>query len=195
MLQIGIPNMEVGMTIFYVLLGILILIGLYVVSVYNKYVRLRNQGEEAESAIDAHLKQRYDLVPNLVETVKGYAKHEEKTLTAVIEARNKAINATGLEDKDSADKAFSSTLKSLFALSEAYPDLKANQGFLDLQAQLQKIEEQLLSARKYYNAIIKGLNTIIEVFPSSLVASLFHFGKKPYLAIEEEARARVEVKF
>jgi LemA protein len=195
MLQIGIPNMEVGMTILYILIGVVILIGLYVVSVYNKYVRLRNQGEEAESAIDAHLKQRYDLVPNLVETVKGYAKHEEKTLTAVIEARNKAINATGLENKDSADKAFSSTLKSLFALSEAYPDLKANQGFLDLQAQLQKIEEQLLGARKYYNAIIKGLNTIIEVFPSSLVASIFHFGKKPYLAIEEEARARVEVKF
>ncbi|MDD2394541.1 MAG: LemA family protein, partial [Sphaerochaeta sp.] len=125
------------MTILYILIGVVILIGLYVVSVYNKYVRLRNQGEEAESAIDAHLKQRYDLVPNLVETVKGYAKHEEKTLTAVIEARNKAINATGLEYKDSADKAFSSTLKSLFALSEAYPDLKANQGFLDLQAQLQ----------------------------------------------------------
>ena len=129
------------------------------------------------------------------DTVTYKCAGEEKTLTAVIEARNKAINATGLENKDSADKAFSSTLKSLFALSEAYPDLKANQGFLDLQAQLQKIEEQLLGARKYYNAIIKGLNTIVEVFPSSLVASIFHFGKKPYLAIEEEARARVEVKF
>jgi LemA protein len=98
-------------------------------------------------------------------------------------------------DKNEANNAFSSTLKSLFALSEAYPDLKANQGFLDLQAQLQKIEEQLLGARKYYNAIIKQLNTICEVFPSSIIASMAHFSKKPYLEIEEEARARVEVKF
>lgn len=183
------------MTFLYIILGIVVLIGLYVVSVYNKYVRLRNQSEEAESAIDAHLKQRYDLVPNLVETVKGYAKHEQQTFTSVIEARNKAMGAGSLEEKDEANKAFSSTLKSLFALSEAYPDLKANQGFLDLQAQLQKIEEQLLGARKYYNAIIKHLNTICEVFPSSLVAAMVHFSKKPYLQIEEEARARVEVKF
>ena len=105
------------------------------------------------------------------------------------------MGAGSLEEKDEANKAFSSTLKSLFALSEAYPDLKANQGFLDLQAQLQKIEEQLLGARKYYNAIIKHLNTICEVFPSSLVAAMVHFSKKPYLQIEEEARARVEVKF
>lgn len=183
------------MAAVYIIIAIVVLIGLYVVSVYNKYVRMRNQGEEAESAIDAHLKQRYDLVPNLVETVKGYAAHEKNTLTAVIDARNKAMSATTLEEKDTANKAFSSTLKSLFALSEAYPDLKANQGFLDLQKQLQKIEEQLLSARKYYNAIVKNLNTIIEVFPSSIVASMFHFSKKPYLAIEEEARQRVEVKF
>ncbi|MGE4583992.1 MAG: LemA family protein [Sphaerochaeta sp.] len=183
------------MTILYILLAVLLLLVLYGISVYNRYVRLRNQGEEAESAIDAHLKQRYDLVPNLVETVKGYAKHEEKTLTSVIEARNKAMSATTMEDKESANQAFSSTLKSLFALSEAYPDLKANQGFLDLQQQLQKIEEQLLMARKYYNAIIKQLNTICEVFPSSVIASIAHFAKKPYLVIEEEARARVEVKF
>ncbi len=183
------------MTILYILLAVVLLLVLYGISVYNRYVRLRNQAEEAESAIDAHLKQRYDLVPNLVETVKGYAKHEEKTLTSVIEARNKAMSATTMEDKESANQAFSSTLKNLFALSEAYPDLKANQGFLDLQQQLQKIEEQLLMARKYYNAIIKQLNTICEVFPSSVIASIAHFTKKPYLAIEEEARARVEVKF
>lgn len=183
------------MIAFYVILGIVVVLALYFVSVYNRLVRLRNQGEEAEAAIDAHLKQRYDLVPNLVETVKGYASHEQKTLTAVIEARNKAMNATGTEAKDEANKAFSSTLKSLFALSEAYPDLKANQGFLDLQSQLQRIEEQLLNARKYYNAIVKLFNTTCDVFPSSIVASMAHFTKKPYLAIEEEARARVEVKF
>ncbi|MBZ4673522.1 MAG: LemA family protein [Spirochaeta sp.] len=183
------------MIIVYILIVLVLLLALYGISVYNRYVRLRNQAEEAESAIDAHLKQRYDLVPNLVETVKGYAKHEEETFTKVIEARNMAMNASGMVDKNEADNAFSSTLKSLFALSEAYPDLKANQGFLDLQAQLQKIEEQLLSARKYYNAIIKQLNTICEVFPSSIIASMAHFSKKPYLEIEEEARPRVEVKF
>ncbi len=183
------------MTIVYILIAVVVLLALYGISVYNRYVRLRNQSEEAESAIDAHLKQRYDLVPNLVETVKGYAKHEKETLASVIEARNKAMGATSRMEKEEADKAFSSTLKSLFALSEAYPDLKANQGFLDLQGQLQKIEEQLLNARKYYNAVIKQLNTICEVFPSSLVALLAHFSKKPYLSIEEEARSRVEVSF
>lgn len=183
------------MLIVYILLALLVLLLIWGVSVYNRYVRLRNQGEEAESAIDAHLKQRYDLVPNLVETVKGYAKHEEETLTKVIEARNRAMGAGTLEEKDQLNASFSTTLKSLFALSEAYPDLKANKGFLDLQEQLTKIEGQLLSARKYYNAIIKQLNTICEVFPSSIVASIAHFTKKPYLNIEEEARARVDVKF
>ena len=183
------------MLIVYILLALLVLLLIWGVSVYNRYVRLRNQGEEAESAIDAHLKQRYDLVPNLVETVKGYAKHEEETLTKVIEARNRAMGAGTLEEKDQLNASFSTTLKSLFALSEAYPDLKANKGFLDLQEQLTKIEGQLLSARKYYNAIIKQLNTICEVFPSSSVASIAHFTKKPYLNIEEEARARVDVKF
>ena len=183
------------MTPLIIIIAVLVLLALYVISVNNKYVRLKNQGEEAASALDAHLKQRYDLVPNLVETVKGYAQHEQKTLTAVIEARNKAVSAPTLEARDEADKAFSSTLRSLFALSESYPDLKANQGFLDLQKQLQKIEEQLLGARKYYNAVIKQINTLIELFPSSLVAKVLHFSKKEYLVIEDEARARVEVKF
>ena len=178
-----------------IIIAVLVLLAIYVISVNNKYVRLKNQGEEAASALDAHLKQRYDLVPNLVETVKGYAQHEQKTLTAVIEARNKAVSAPTLEARDEADKAFSSTLRSLFALSESYPDLKANQGFLDLQKQLQKIEEQLLGARKYYNAVIKQINTLIELFPSSLVAKVLHFSKKEYLVIEDEARARFEVKF
>ena len=129
--------------------------------------------------------QRCDLIPNLVETIKGYASHEKETLTAVIEARNKAMSATTLTEKNDANNAFSSTLKTLFALSESYPELKANQGFLDLQAQLQKIEESLLSARKYYNAVINDINTMIQTFPSSVVASIFSFKKLPYLSIEE----------
>lgn len=179
----------------YIIIAALVVLALYVVGINNKYVRLKNAAEEAASALDAHLKQRYDLVPNLVETVKGYAQHEQKTLTAVIEARNKAVSAPTLEARDEADKAFSSTLRSLFALSESYPDLKANQGFLDLQRQLQKIEEQLLGARKYYNAVIKQINILIELFPSSVVAKILNFPKKEYLVIEEEARSRVEVKF
>jgi LemA protein len=179
----------------YIIIGVVVLILIYGIGVYNKLVRLRNDGEESVAAIDAHLKKRYDLVPNLVETVKGYASHEKGTLTAVIEARNMAMSATTLTEKNEASNAFSSTLKSLFALSESYPELKANQGFLDLQVQLQKIEEELLSARKYYNAIINDLNIMIQTIPSSIIASIAHFKKQPYLTIEDEARAQVKVKF
>ncbi len=179
----------------YIIIGVVVLILFYGIGVYNRLVRLRNKSEESVAAIDAHLKNRYDLVPNLVETVKGYASHEKGTLTAVIEARNMAMSATTLTEKNEASNAFSSTLKSLFALSESYPDLKANQGFLDLQNQLQKIEEQLLSARKYYNAIINDLNTMIQTIPSSIVAGIAHFAKQPYLTIEDEARSQVKVKF
>jgi len=178
-----------------IIIAIVVVLALYYASVYNRLVRMKNQVEEASSAIDAHLKQRYDLVPNLVNTVKGYAAHEKGTFEAVIEARNKAMGATTMEEKDEANKNFSSTLKSLFALSEAYPELKANENFLDLQKQLQKIEEELLSARKYYNAVVKQMNNIVAVFPSNIVANMAHYGKLPYLAIEEEAKARVEVKF
>ncbi|HHU88543.1 MAG: LemA family protein [Sphaerochaetaceae bacterium] len=174
---------------------VVVLIALYFVAVYNKLVRLRNRSEESAAAIDAHLKKRYDLIPNLVETVKGYASHEKGTLTAVIEARNKALQATTLTEKNDASNAFSSTLKSLFALSENYPELKANEGFLSLQSQLQKIEEELLQVRKYYNAIIGDINTMIETIPSSIVASLTKFKKLPYLTIEEVARENVKVQF
>lgn len=183
------------MEITIIIIAIIVLILLYGVAIYNKLVRLRNQSEESAAAIDANLKKRYDLVPNLVETVKGYAKHEQETLTAVIEARNRAMGATTLTEKNEASNAFSATLKNLFALSESYPDLKANQGFLDLQTQLQKIEDDLLQARKYYNAVIGDINTMIQTIPSSFVASIAKFTKLPYLAIEEEARGRVDVRF
>ncbi len=180
---------------FIIILIVLFLLVLYGVGVYNKLIRLRNQSEESGAAIDAHLKKRYDLIPNLVETVKGYATHEQETLTNVIKARNSAMGGATLTERNDAANAFSQTLKSLFALSESYPDLKANQGFLDLQKQLQSIEDELLHARKYYNAIISDINTIVETVPSSIVASLTHFKKLQYLAIEEEARERVSVSF
>ncbi|MBQ7508145.1 MAG: LemA family protein [Spirochaetales bacterium] len=176
---------------------VVVLLVLLVASTYNACVRLKNQGEEAYAQIDAHLKQRYDLIPNLVETDKGYAKHEQGTLTAVIEARNKAMSASGVEEKDKADKAFEGTLKSLFALSEAYPDLKANTNFMDLQNQLSKLETEILQARKYYNGVVKTFNTKIETFPTSLIVGLFggKFKKMAYLEVAEAERQNVKVQF
>ena len=180
-----------------IIIAVVVFILLFVVSTYNKCVTLKNQGEEAYAQIDAHLKQRYDLIPNLVETVKGYAKHEQGTLTAVIEARNKAMSASGVAEKDKADKAFEGTLKSLFALAEAYPDLKANENFKDLQTQLTRLESEILQARKYYNGVVKTFNTTIETFPASLVVGLFggKFSKMTYLEVSEAERQNVKVQF
>ena len=178
-----------------IIVAVIAVILIWGISTYNGLVRTRNKADEAESGIDAHLKQRYDLIPNLVETVKGYAKHESQTLEAVIKARNSAMSATTIEDKDNANNILSGTLKSLFALSESYPDLKANTNFLDLQKQLQSIETDLLNARKYYNAVARSLNDSIMMFPSSIIASMFHFQKREYVQIEQEARQREEVKF
>ena len=180
-----------------IVIAVVVIILLLIVSTYNACVRLKNQGEEAYAQIDAHLKQRYDLIPNLVETVKGYAKHEEKTLTAVIEARNKAMSASGVAEKDQADKAFEGTLKSLFALSEAYPELKANENFRDLQNQLTRLETEILQARKYYNGVVKTFNTKIETFPTSLIVGLFggKFARMTYLEVSEAERQNVKVQF
>jgi len=185
------------MVIAIVVIAIVVILLLVVVSTYNACVRLKNQGEEAYAQIDAHLKQRYDLIPNLVETVKGYAKHEQGTLTAVIEARNKAMSASGVSEKDKADKAFEGTLKSLFALSEAYPELKANENFKDLQSQLTRLESEILQARKYYNGVVKTFNTKIETFPTSMIVGLFggKFTKMTYLEVSEAERQNVKVQF
>ena len=154
----------------------------------------RNRAEEALGALDAHLRQRYDLIPNLVETVKGYAEHEESTLTNVIDARNEAMRSQGA-DRGKAEDRLSGTLKSLFALAESYPDLKANAGFLDLQRQLAVLEEDILKARKYYNAIARTMNDKVAMFPSSIIASIFHFTRLDYIEASEEERRRPEVKF
>jgi len=183
--------------IWIVVVVIVVLILLYLMSTYNKFVKLDNKAEEAVAQIDAHLKQRFDMIPNLVEIVKGYAKHEKTTLEAVITARNVGMNAKSLQDKDVAAKGLSESLKTVFALAENYPDLKANQGFLDLQKQLVDVEKAILQQRKYYNAIVKTFNTIIATFPNSLVASMFStkFSKKEYLEIETQAKENVKVKF
>ena len=183
------------MTAFYIILAVLLIIILWGVTAYNSLVRLRNKADEAEAGVDAHLKQRYDLVPNLVETVRGYASHEKSTLDAVIEARNRAGMAGSLKYRTDAEAGLSGALTKLFALAENYPDLKANQNFISLQNELSGIEEGILNSRKYYNAVARELNDRIMMFPSSLIASVFHFGKRDYIEADDAERTRVDVRF
>ena len=167
-----------------IILLIAAIIVLWAVASYNSLVKLKNRGDEAEAGIDAHLKQRSDLIPNLVETVKGYASHESATLEAVVSARNRAGMLSGSE-RMKAENELSGALGRLLAVAEGYPELKANQGFIDLQNQLSRIEETLANARKYYNAVVREYNDRTMVFPASIIASMFHFRKKDYVEIEE----------
>jgi LemA protein len=155
--------------------------------VYNRLVRLRNQSESAWADIDVQLKRRYDLIPNLVETVKGYAGHERETLEAVITARNRAMGASGPAEQAHAENMLTGALKSLFALSEAYPQLRAVEGFTSLQGSLEAIERDVQSARRYYNAVVRDFNTAVEQFPSNLVANAFRFVKQEFFELDDEA--------
>ena len=183
-----------SITAIVILVIVAILIIAYITT-YNKLVRMKNKVEESEAQIGAHEKQRYDLVPNLVETVKGYASHEKDTLEAVIKARNEAAGAPSVQDAEAGNKQLNTALRSIFALSESYPDLKANTNFLELQKQLSEIEEKILNARKYYNAVIREFNNLCETFPSNIVANIGRYTKKDYLKIEEEEKQNVKVKF
>ena len=179
-----------------IILGIVILLVIIFVVMYNGFIRLKNNCDEAFATMDVYLKKRYDLIPNLVETVKGYAAHESQTLEKVIAARNVAQNATSPEAKIAGENVLQGTLKSLFALTESYPDLKANQNFLELSDQLKAIEDDIANSRKYYNAVVNQFNTKCEVFPSNLIASMFHFEKKPMFEVNTaEERENVKVSF
>lgn len=191
--------MEPGtiITIVVVIVVVVLIVALiaWFVGMYNKLQQLKNIVEEGWATIDVQLKKRYDLIPNLVETVKGYAKHESGTLEAVIAARNAAMTASG-DGKLAAENALSGTLKSLFALQEAYPELKANTNFMDLQQQLKSIESELASARRYYNGTVKELNTKIDVFPTNLVANMMKLKKRAYFELDSaEERKAPQVKF
>ncbi len=179
----------------WIIIAILVLLVIVYVVIYNNIIKMKNRVESSFAQLDAHLKQRYDLIPNLVEIVKGYATHEKETLTAVIAARNTAINANTVEETDEANKSLAGALKSVFALAEAYPDLKANEGFVKLQTQLSEVEEKILQARKYYNAVIREFNNLVELFPSSIVAKMMNQNKRGYLEIEDVERKRVDIKF
>lgn len=188
--------MSAGTIILIIILAIIFILLIWAIAAYNGFVRLKNSSEEAFSTMDVYLKKRYDLIPNLVETVKGYASHEKETLEKVVKARNMAANSTTVEDKIANETVLSGTLKSLFAVAESYPDLKANQNFMDLQQQLKNVEEDIANSRKYYNAVVKQLNTKIEMFPSNIIAGIFRFKRKPMFEVEaEEERQNVKVQF
>ena len=173
-----------------------VLIGFYFVNVFNNLVRKRSMLEEGWSGIDVQLKKRHDLIPNLVETVKGYATHEKETLDQVIKARNTALNAEGIKEQTQAENQLNSALANIFALSEAYPDLKANTNFLQLQKQLSDIENDIEKARRYYNATVRENNILVESFPSSIVANMKDFDVVDYFEIEDAAeRSLPNVKF
>lgn len=169
---------------------------LYFVSVYNNLVRKRSMMEEGWSGIDVQLKKRYDLIPNLIETVKGYASHEKETLNQVVEARNSALKAEGVQAQKIAEKQLNSALANIFALSEAYPDLKANTNFIQLQEELSAVESDIEKARRYYNATVRENNIMIESFPSNLVANMGNFDMAEFFEIEDSGeRVNPQVKF
>lgn len=182
-----------------VILGLVIGIAAWWINTRNDFVRLKNKVEEAWATIDVYLKKRFDLIPNLVETVKGYAKHESQTLENVIAARNIAGNAKTVEEKAQAANNLTSSLRALFNMvTENYPDLKANSNFTDLQNQLKSLESELESARRYYNGNVKTFNTKIELFPDNIVAKRMgeDYTKRPYFELDsEEERKNVKVSF
>jgi LemA protein len=165
------------------------------VVIYNRLVALRNRAEAAWSQIDVQLKRRYDLIPNLVETVKGYAAHERETLEAVTEARRQAVDARGIADQAQAENMLTQALRQLFAVAEAYPDLKANENFLALQEELTGTESRIAYARQFYNEAVLSYDNARETFPTNMVAGAFNFEARPYFEIEEQSRENVTVDF
>ena len=187
------------MTTLYVILGVVVVVALFVIAMYNGLIRLKNRVDEAWSDIDVQLKRRYDLIPNLIETVKGYAAHEQATFEKVINARNQAMAAQQGGDAEAQAKAentLSGTLKSIFALAESYPDLKANQNFLELQRELTDTEDKIQASRRFYNTNVRDFNTKIQVFPNNMIAGWLKFTARKFFEIEDAAeRKNVEVKF
>ncbi|OGY38656.1 MAG: hypothetical protein A2418_02930 [Candidatus Brennerbacteria bacterium RIFOXYC1_FULL_41_11] len=181
------------MSIFLIVLGAVVL---GVILSFNGFVRMRNRVKEAFADIEVQLKRRYDLVPNLVETVKGYASHEKEVFDRVSQARSQAMGAKNMKDKAGAENMFSETLKSLFAVAEAYPELKANQNFLELQRELVDTEDKIQSARRFYNGVVRDFNTSVESFPGNILAKIFGFkSSELFETSSEEEKQPVKVRF
>ena len=183
------------MTIIILIAVILVLIVLFVLSSYNSFVRLSNQVKEAFSTMDVYLKKRWDLIPNLVETVKGYAKHEKGTLEEVVKLRSGAYDSMSDDEKIEANAQISAAIPKIMALAEAYPDLKANDNFMNLSNQIASLEDEIASSRKYYNGSVKIYNNKVQMFPSNIVASIFGFKTKEMFEIAQEERQNVKVEF
>jgi LemA protein len=186
------------MTIVWILLGVATLFIVWLIAVYNRFIRLVQRAKEAWADIDVQLKRRYDLIPNLVETVKGYATHEREAFEKVTAARAAAMDAGGIEEKGRAENMLSGALKSLFAVAEAYPDLKANQNFLELQRELSDTENKIQASRRFYNTNVRDLNTAIQSFPGNIIANIFRFEEREFFELTESesaAREPVAVKF
>lgn len=179
----------------WILLAVIVVIAFWLAATYNGLVSIKLKADEAWSDIDVQTKRRYDLIPNIIETVKGYAAHESGVFQKVTEARAAAMGATNPHDKAVAENQLTETLKSLFAVSENYPTLKANENFLHLQQTLTEIEEKIQAARRFYNGMVRDLNTKIQVFPTVLVAGMLGFTSKEFFEAEEAAKANVQVKF
>ena len=183
------------MSLLYIILIVLAAIILWIIAVFNGLIRLNTRTDEAWSDIDVQLKRRHDLIPNLIETVKGYAAHEKQLFEKVTEARAQAINAQGIEAKGKAENMLSASLKSLFAVSENYPDLKASQNFLQLQDEISDTENKIQASRRFYNGQVRDFNTKIEVFPTNLIAGMLKFKAWDFFAIDEKEKENVHVKF
>jgi LemA protein len=185
------------MSIIYIFLAIVIALVLFLVYKYNGFVTLKTRAQEAWADIDVQLKRRYDLIPNLVNTVKGYATHESATFEKVTEARSKAMQAGTLAEKGEAENMLSGTLKSLFAISEAYPELKANTNFLQLQSELSDTENKIMASRRFYNGNVRDFNTDVQMFPGNIIAGMFKFTMMEFFQLEENSVEKnpVEVKF
>ncbi|MDP9241946.1 MAG: LemA family protein [Actinomycetota bacterium] len=177
----------------WILLGLLLVAVLYAVYAFNRLVRTRNRTDNAWSQIDVQLRRRYDLIPNLVEAVKGYADHERELFESVTEARSRGMEATSVESQARAENQLTHGLRQLLAVAEKYPDLKANQNFLALQEELTATESKIAYARQFYNDEVMRLNTLIQSFPSNLVAAAFRFAQRPFFEIEEPVRGPVQV--
>lgn len=180
--------MEIYLILFLV---VLIVLGLWIVKIYNGLIKLKVRTNEAWSDIDVQLKRRYDLIPNLINTVKGYAIHERELFENVTKARSNAMNAQNPEEKAGAENMLTGALKSLFAVSENYPDLKANENFLELQRELSDTENKIQASRRFYNGNVRDLNTKIQIFPDSIVANMLKIGKREFFEIEDEKEKEV----
>lgn len=185
------------MSTVYIVLGIIVAFVLFLIYKYNGFISLKNRAQEAWADIDVQLKRRYDLIPNLVNTVKGYATHESLTFEKVTEARTKAMQGGSMAEKGEAENALTGTLKSLFAISEAYPELKANTNFLQLQSELSDTENKIMASRRFYNGNVRDFNTGVQTFPGNMIASMFKFTTLEFFELEQDSAEKnpVEVKF